>query len=48
MSKLYQTYHDDITFLFLNATGSAQGKETRDRAANYRQQLPYEIPIYYD
>lgn len=48
MSKLYQTYHDDITFIFLNATGSAQGKETRDRAANYRQQLPYEIPIYYD
>lgn len=48
MNKMYKKYKDDVNFVFINATGSNDGSETRDTARQYIEEKGYQFPYYYD
>ena len=48
MDKLYRKYKDEVEFVFINATGSADGKETKEAASSYIKKNNFEISYYYD
>lgn len=48
MNKMYAKYKNDVNFLFINATGSRNGEETKAKASNYVAEKGFDFPYYYD
>lgn len=48
MNKMYAKYKKDVNFLFINATGSRNGEETKAKASKYIAEKGFDFPYYYD
>ncbi|MGT2830071.1 TlpA family protein disulfide reductase [Streptococcus hillyeri] len=48
MNELYDEYKDEVAFVFINATGTANGEETQEVASAYIEKEGYSFPYYYD
>lgn len=48
MNKKYLKYKDKVNFVFLNANGSSNGVESKEKAAKYIKDNNYQIPFVYD
>ncbi|WP_162012055.1 TlpA family protein disulfide reductase [Streptococcus sp. S784/96/1] len=48
MQNLYDKYSGKVTFIFANATGTADGQETREAVTSYITDKQFTFPYYYD
>lgn len=48
MNNMYKKHKKEINFVFINATGSNKGTETRVTAKTYIEKEKFEFPYYYD